>query len=281
MSLRVIAIDWSGNRNPREAAKKIFLADFRHGHPLRLESGLDRSAVENRLCAIAEEDPNVIIGLDFGFSFPDWYFAERGLADAAELWALAEAEGEHWLEECRLPFWGRAPGHRTRPDLPDPFRRTEREVRQWLRTRGLDGGPTSVFQLVGPSQVGAGSVRGLPMLARLSRRGFHIWPMQSAGWPLVIEIYPRACLREKIRKTSKKARGSYFRAHHLQLPDDVRGKALASDDAFDALTAAFAMAKHADRLSRLPAIADPQLRREGLIWVPDDNFPSFEASPAG
>ena len=48
----------------------------------------------------------------------------------------------------------------------------------------------SVFQLVGNGQVGRGSVRGMPHLARLRAEGFAIWPFDGARDRLVVEIYP-------------------------------------------------------------------------------------------
>ena len=48
----------------------------------------------------------------------------------------------------------------------------------------------SVFQLVGNGQVGRGSVRGMPHLARLRAEGFAIWPFDGASDRLVVEIYP-------------------------------------------------------------------------------------------
>ena len=41
--------------------------------------------------------------------------------------------------------------------------------------------------------MGTGSIRGWPVLARLRREGFAIWPFDDARTPLVVEVYPRAC----------------------------------------------------------------------------------------
>src|SRR5207237_3984643 len=89
----------------------------------------------------------------------------------------AAGEGEGWLRPPP-PFWrtrcGVAPRQR--------FRRCEERF------------PTakSIFQLVGNGQVGAGSVRGMPLLAELSTEGFAIWPFDAAGVRTALEIYPSA-----------------------------------------------------------------------------------------
>ena len=59
-----------------------------------------------------------------------------------------------------------------------------------LRAEGLPA--KSIFQLVGNGQVGAGSVRGMPFLARLRAEGFAIWPFDAASARTVFEIYPTA-----------------------------------------------------------------------------------------
>jgi hypothetical protein len=118
-SLRVIAVDWSGARTG--AARKIWLAEVAHGTLRRLESGRGREALTRLLIDEAEQDPDLVVGLDFAFSFPLWYFRHRGLDAVQSLWELAADEGERWLADCEPPFWGR-PG-RGRPDH-EGFRRT-------------------------------------------------------------------------------------------------------------------------------------------------------------
>ena len=266
--VHILAIDWSGDRDARNARLKIWLAEVVDGRLVRLESGRDRDQVVDHLIVEAARTPEMVVGLDFAFSLPAWFLAERGLRNAHELWALVAREGEQWLAECPAPFWGRAPGQTSRPDLPAHFRRTEEDTRHAVQARGQSGGPTSVFQLVGPSQVGPGSLRGMPMLYRLHHAGFSIWPFDRPGRPTVVEIYPRM-LADRVTKSDPVARVRYFTKRHPDVPMEFRLAAASSDDAFDAAVSALAMEAHADELVHLPALTDPQLRLEGAIWAPE------------
>jgi hypothetical protein len=130
-------------------------------------------------------------GLDFAFSLPAWFLdRRRRRRTAPALWALAAAHGDAWLACAVPPFWGRN-GVRRPPTLDAcaPLRATEREVADATGFR-----PSSAFKLVGPDQVGAASVRGMPTLAALRRAGACVWPFDDPvrGRPLVIEIWPRA-----------------------------------------------------------------------------------------
>ena len=78
---RVIAVDWSGDKS--RAQSKIWLAEVGDGRLMRLESGRDRREVVTHLIEDANADPDVVIGLDFAFSFPSW-FADREGAKSSE-----------------------------------------------------------------------------------------------------------------------------------------------------------------------------------------------------
>jgi len=78
----------------------------------------------------------------------------------------------------------------------EEFRRTDRD----LRARKVR--PSSPFKLVGASQVGKGSLRGMPCLARLEEAGFHVWPFR-AGPPLVIEIYPALLTTSAVKSSPR------------------------------------------------------------------------------
>ena len=258
MSSRIIAIDWSGAL--AGARRKIWLAEVADGALVRLENGRDRQEVADHLIALAEHDPQVVIGLDFAFSLPSWFMDERGVATAQDLWAAAGREAEIWLSPPRPPFWGR-PGTR-RPELPDHFRRTERDVAPVAGIR-----PKSVFQVGGAGAVGTGSLRGMRLLHCLHRSGFSIWPFDPPRFPLVLEIYPRS-LTQAVVKSRPAARATYLAACYPHLRPDLSARATGSDDAFDAAVSALVMAAHADDPMALPSLTDPQLRREGMIWYP-------------
>ena len=57
--------------------------------------------------------------------------------------------------------------------------------------------------------MGTGSIRGMPMLARLHHAGFHLWPFQAAELPLALEIYPRL-FTGAVVKSSRDARMAYL-----------------------------------------------------------------------
>lgn len=257
MSLRVIAVDWSGDKS--RSHRKIWLAEVSGGELVRLESGRDRRAVTDHLIAEAERDTAMVVGLDFAFSLPAWYLAERDLASAVDLWDVADREAEEWLSECAPPFWGRR--DRCCPELLEHFRRTERESPP---VTGIQ--PKSVFQIGGAGAVGTGSLRGMPCLKRLRDAGFSIWPFDSPGWPSVVEIYPRL-LTGPVNKGNKAARTEYL-DRYPELAPEFRERAAESEDAFDAAISALVMAAYAADLIELRPAIDPELRREGVIWRP-------------
>jgi hypothetical protein len=251
--VRVIAVDWSGAAAGAE--RRIWLAEAASsGGLVDLHNGRTREQLAHELLVLIGADSHVVIGFDFGFSFPLWYLDELGVVCAPELWAHVAREGEGWLHECAPPFWGR-PG-RARPALETHFRRTE------LAVRARHGfALKSMFQIGGAGAVGTGSIRGMPLLHRLQAAGACVWPFDPPGWPLVVEIYPRL-LTGPVVKSRASARDEYLARWY----PDVRP--IASEDAFDAAVSALVMARHADDLASLPAEPDAELRREGRIWYP-------------
>ena len=256
--MRLIAIDWSGDRGG--AHRKIWLAEAAAGNLVRLESGRDRQEIAEHLIAEAERTPGLVVGLDFAFSLPEWFLHERGLAGAKDLWALVDREGEQWLAACQPPFWGR-PG-RGRPHVPAEYRSTDRAV---PATAGIR--PKSVFQIGGAGAVGTGSLRGMPVLHRLNRAGFSVWPFDPPGRPQVVEIYPRV-LTGPVNKSDPAGRAAYLAERYPQLGAGVLASAISSEDAFDAAVSALVMSGHERDLMTLPAVADHRSLLEGLIWHP-------------
>ena len=209
---RAIALDWSGARTGERRA--IWLAEAAGGRLVRLEGGRSREEVVAHLLEEAARDHELVAGLDFAFSLPQWFLGERGVDDVAGAWELVAREGEAWLAKPQPPFWRKekAPG--------DGFRRTELEC---------GGRPKSVFQLVGAGQVGTGSLRGMPFLPRLRER-FAIWPFDEPRLPLLVEIYPRLYLdgdgahpNEHARDAAASALAlSHWRGDWRRLPRDPR-----------------------------------------------------------
>jgi hypothetical protein len=255
--MRVIAVDWSGDTHT--ARSHIWLAEaFEPGRLTRLESGRDRAELLAHLVSLPPED--LVVGLDFAFSFPAWFVHDLGVTDAPDLWAHVADHGEAWLKACQPPFWGR-PGCRRPPQAGPALRRTDAGV---PRTAGV--APKSVFQIGGAGAVGTGSIRGMPLLQHLHAAGARIWPLTHGRGPTVVEIYPRL-LTGPVHKSNAAARAALLERYPA-LSDAHRGLAVASEDAFDAAVSALVMAEHTMDLASLPEQHDPCVRVEGRIWHP-------------
>lgn len=260
-TVRIIAIDWSGAKSRPQS--KIWLAEVREGELVRLESGRDRQKVIGHLIDESRSDPDMIVGLDFAFSLPEWFVVDRcGATSIEELWRVVADRGEDWLDRCEPPFWGRP--ERSRPDLHRHFRRTEE-----LASEPAGSQPKSVFQIGGAGAVGTGSIRGMPHLLSLREAGFSIWPFHESSTPLVVEIYPRL-LTGKVTKSDHASRETYLREGFPEIPSRLARVASASDDAFDAAISSVVMARHMDDLRALTRSTDPTVLLEGRIWWPTE-----------
>lgn len=250
---RAIAIDWSGALKPKG---KIWAA-VAVGR--QLEVLLPQNSREDAVAWLIEQlerQPNTIAGLDFAFSMPAWFVREHDCKKVDHFWGVVEQKGEHWLECCRHPFWGKK-GTR-RPGHCELFRKTEKAVRDPAEKAN----PTSTFQLVGASQVGRGSIRGMPFLKRLRCAGIAVWPFdkRKPGWPTVVEIYPRLFMGD-LKKSSQVQRSRFLECRHPDMEPKHRNCAENSDDAFDAAVSALALATERPTSQLLP-----NAKLEGQIW---------------
>ena len=246
-----IAIDWSGAR--ADGPRRTWLAEVGDGRLAECRNGWTPDSLVDWLIARAERDPAFVAGLDFAFGYPGWFVRERFGGSPFQGWQAGEA----LLSE--EPFWGR-PGRRRPPlDASRPhLRRTEAAV--------TTGRPKSIFQVGGAGSVGTGSLRGMPVLTRLRKAGFAIWPFDPPGMPLVLEIYPRA-LTGPVVKRVPAARRAYL--ERLRWPADAATRSLvaSSEDALDAAVSAPRLFEHREEFSHLPDATDVD-RVEGRIWLP-------------
>lgn len=256
--IRVIAVDWSGAKDGEQS--KIWLAEVWDGRLERLENGRTREEVIEHLVQEAEWGSGLVVGLDFAFSFPEWFCEDLGAKDGPSVWRTVQEEGEAWLEECPEPFWGR-PGKK-RPDLPEHFRRTEQEVAEDPGSQ-----PKSVFQIGGGGAVGTASIRGMPHLLTLLEAGFSVWPFQAPRLPLVLEIYPRT-MTGPVVKSNRTERERFLAGRFPEMSPEQRLAAVDSDDAFDAAVSALTMARKLDEIAGLQWVGDEVSRLEGVIWSP-------------
>jgi hypothetical protein len=254
-----LAVDWSGRATSAGQRRHIFIASW-HAGVVTLESGYTHAEVCSLLLSAATQTPDLVVGLDFAFSFPAWWLRKQKCKDAFALWQLATKNGERWLCDGCEPFWGR-PGRACPRNHHAPRWRGFRQTDRALRAK-------SPFQIGGAGSVGTGSIRGMPMLARLHQAGFHLWPFQAAKLPLVLEIYPRL-FTGAVVKSNRNARVAYLQQpRYASLPNDVLAKATASEDAFDALCSLLGMVEHAAHLTTLTQARHPGAQLEGAIWHP-------------
>jgi hypothetical protein len=254
---RIIAIDWSGDR--KNAREKIWVAEVENGHLAELRNGRSPAGVVEHLVGLAQVERDLIVGFDFAFSFPAWFVEEFGTAPG--LWrAIRGNEKEFWGRTVSGPFHGT---HRPFDSAHGPKVRSTDHVMK----------AKSVFQVSGIGSVGTGSIRGMPILADLLDKGFNIWPMMPLAKPLVLEVYPRACLDRK-RTRAISARFAKTNPDHRRkyLESELSGPwldlAVCGEDSFDAATTALSMWRSLDELDHLPIIDSDTLRKEGIIWSP-------------
>lgn len=278
---RFIGIDWSGARGPALRGIQVAVCEPGRAAPKLVANTTGawrRSDLAQWLAAECGHGAP-LIGFDFSFTFPycdrGAYFPEaKGPRDAMGLWRLIDAACAGEPEYYGGPFREAAP-------WADYFLSTGRRGARYQRrhkqtelaclAQGL-GRPESVFKLIGPSQVGMGSLAGIRLLAWLKREvpRLAVWPFderRKAG-PVVAETFPRAFLAHAVQERRK------LREHApLAAALKVFGSApykgdLPSDDAADAIILAAGLrARHAEQqLWRPPAMTERIRRTEGWIF---------------
>jgi hypothetical protein len=264
MANQIIAIDWSGNKEPSKQREHIWMADWRDG-VITLTGKRTRQETVKAVIDASRNERSLVVGFDFAFSYPAWFAKEKGCGTPSDLWQLVKANGENWLSECEAPFWGR-PKKGCPHDHRDPhwngFRKTELNIRDRMKQQ-----PKSPFQIGGAGAVGTGSVRGMPHLLDLQAAGFAIWPFDPPAPHMVIEIYPRLAVGNT-RVSQAGERESFLqRDPFRKLPEEVLQAARNSADAFDALCALTNMVEHRDELGKLTQATEPDDLLEGRIWI--------------
>jgi len=261
--MRVLAVDWSGALAPSQQRRSIWVAEALAGSLLSLAAGRTRDETVDHLLEATAHHPDTLIGLDFAFSFPEWWMRRIACADGPAVWEMATKLGEEWLAACQPPFWGRPGRGRPRDNLGE-WRRTERDV-----PSDIPGAhrPKSVFQIGGAGSVGTGSIRGMPALLRLRAHGVAIWPWDPwpapGDGPVAAEVYPRWCTGP-VRKSRAAERVAHLDARWPDLPAHLATLARASEDAFDAACSALVMS-----LSPPPSVVPDHIDRiEGRVLPP-------------
>lgn len=283
---KVIAIDWSGSRKDAAQRQKIWACKARIEQDSfvvdTLECGKTREEVVAWLNFLRAEDPSIVVGLDFAFSFPANFHGHDGIESrlSGRSWrkylAYAKQYGEGILETCPAPFWGHA-GRKKPDDLT--FAKCSDGKRLRL-TESIDvggsGKPKQVFQIGGAGSVGTGSLRGMPVLSDLRSSGWSVWPFEEPTRATIAEIYPGCLYDWNVKKSDVSARERYLKKLEksegtaLNVPDRwLWARAIASDDAFDAFISCIAMARAELKGGLLSSYQKPvprQVAIEGWIW---------------
>jgi len=281
---RIIAVDWSGAKDPATQKQKIWWCNGsadQQGrlHVSILSHGKTRAEFVEWLKDQAKDRRRILVGLDFPFSFPKGLVGRR-LAQDTESWddvvAFCRENAEAILGECPPPFWGHPGTTKPRADdfealgLDSLFRKTE------VRTLTAK----SAFQIGGAGAPGTAALRGIPRLLELREAGFSIWPFDGSLEELglnqvVVEIYPRV-FEGDVRKSNREAREELVDRVSEQegviVRDAIRQKASATEDAFDAFISTITMwnelksegagfDRHGVRF-----YGDQVIRSEGWIW---------------
>jgi hypothetical protein len=217
-----------------------------------------------------------IVALDFAFGFPT-EFRLPGLEgpwrwDELAGWAAQLAPNGHngTLDSVRAVI-------ERSEQLADQFRLRAGDpalMHLRLTDNHAPGRPESVFHLIGPSQVGLGSITGIAMLHRLRQmEGLAVWPFDSreridAAAAVLVEIFPRMWLRSGIRKNELPGRVRQLQAWQhdgVAFRGDAELAAASSGDALDAVAAAIGAARSCYRLPAPDALPSVARRREGWI----------------
>lgn len=252
--MQCIAVDWSGAAKPR---KKIWLAQAADGVIDRLENCPSRESAVASLESERKRTQELVVGLDFAFSLPDWFLTRHKCSRPEDLWRLAAKKSEAWVKSP--PFYGQGSWRKSAFASVSEFRETE------LRLGGAK--PSSVFKVVGAQQVGKSSLTGMPKLLRLREVGFAIWPFDEVRLPLVVEIYPRLFYGNLV-KSSCTARCRWLDEKAVEFTHlKDRDQAVDSDDAFDAAVSAWCMSRQVKSFLNLSEVGAPY-SREGKIWQP-------------
>src|ERR671930_222421 len=97
---RILAVDWSGARTGEHRA--IWLAEALDSRLVRLEAGRDREQLVAHLLDEAKRDPELVVGLDFAFSLPEWFLRAQGIDDISNAWDFVSCELEAWARDSLL-----------------------------------------------------------------------------------------------------------------------------------------------------------------------------------
>jgi hypothetical protein len=269
-----VGIDWSGDKRAWQKGLKVAIAYPGRAAPQlvpcptqggRWSRALVMKWIEDRF-----QDRRALIGLDFAFGFPptalagdvklDWEYVERLCAQHPNFYGGAffrppPCVHSHLVNSPWLPKQRYSAAHLRMTDL--------------VAKETTGATPQSVFNAVGPAQVGPSSISGMRALRALRQRHgdkISIWPLSEirpAG-PVIVEIFPR--YYPLLRGTSARLAGhEELNAALAAFDSEPVVKAPESEDEGDALLSAAALRALSTEqaLFRLP---EPSIRSQGWIF---------------
>jgi hypothetical protein len=304
---RFIGVDWSGAAS--RSGQHIYVAEaHRQDARITLHSVVrarDRQAVESWLRGAPLEHAPAwrewpgpgaldhrarrVVALDFAFGFPSAFRLPAVRDDPA---SRPPWEDGHWswpelsrwaasLDEANGSAQGTLASIRTAiaqsPALARQFRLgpgSQAGMHLRLCDEQARGRPTSVFHLIGPSQVGIGSIAGIAMLHRLrSAEHLAVWPFDpperlARAAAVLVEVFPRMWLEPGLKKNELPDRVRQLEAWQREgvaFRTNVELAAASSGDALDAAAAAIGSARSCYRLPSPEALPERARRREGWI----------------
>jgi hypothetical protein len=292
---RFVGVDWSGAARP--SGQQVYVAEaIRQDARVTVATVVrarDRAAVEDFLTGRPLEPAAAwrgwpvpgtlgrgarrVVGLDFAFGFPAVFrLPEREAAwtwDDLGRWAegLAPRRTEDG-EPVRATI-------AASPALASQFRLKGGEhvpaTPHRMTDRRLNGlRPESVFHLIGPSQVGLGSIAGIAMLHRLRQtQPIAVWPLDSedrigSARVVLVEVWPRMWLARGLHKNEPPERVRQLEQwQHEGIAFRTRAEqaVVSSGDALDAAAAAIGAARSCHRLPSPYVLPAAAREREGWI----------------
>jgi len=275
-----VGIDWSGDKKPRQKGLKVAVAYPGHAAPQLEpcpgnESGWSRNDlvkwIENRF-----QDRRALIGLDFAFGFPparltgnvvlDWEYVEKLCAPYPNFYGGAffrppACLHSHLINSPWLPKQSYSADH---------LRMTDIVAKETIGAR-----PQSVFNAVGPAQVGPSSISGMRALRSLRQScgdRINIWPfgeVRPTG-SVIVEIFPRYYPLSR-GKSARLSDHDVLNAALAAFDSDEVVQGPKSEDEADALLSAAALRVLSSQQS-LFQLPDPSIRSQGWIFgVPVQN----------
>ena len=275
-----VGIDWSGDNKPWQKGLKVAIA-----YPGRAAPRLEQSPTHRGRWSRTEvvkwivdrfQDQRALIGLDFAFGFPpvalagdvllDWEYVERICAPYPNFYGGAffrppVCAHSHLVNSPWLPKHSYS---------ADQLRMTDLVAGETIGAR-----PQSVFNAVGPAQVGPSSISGMRALRSLQQNCGHrvsIWPLgevRQTG-PVIVEIFPRYFPLSRGR-SARLAGHDELNMALAAFDSDGVVQGPESEDEGDALLSAAALRALSTQRS-LFQLPDPLVRSQGWIFgVPVPN----------